>query len=48
MVMVERWTEDDDGSAARRARERHLWLIAARVLIPINALIVGWLIGQAL
>lgn len=47
-MTAEHWTIDDDTVERKRARERQLWLLAARILIPINALAIGLLIGQTL
>lgn len=44
---LDSWETDQQQTKPISAFERTFWLIAARVLIPVNALAIGYLIGQA-
>lgn len=44
---LDAWDTDQDQAKPIGSFERAFWLIAARVLIPVNALVIGYLVGQA-
>jgi hypothetical protein len=46
-MALDTWDSNDERSQRFGPFERVFWLVAARVLIPVNGLIVGYLIGQA-
>gem|GEM_PF-3373822 len=45
---VDAWDADQNQTKPISLFERTFWLIAARILIPVNAIVIGYLIGQAL
>ena len=44
---LDAWDTDQKQSKPIGMFERAFWLVAARVLIPVNAVVIGYLIGQA-
>jgi len=41
------WDSADDSNRRFPIWETKGWLMAARVLLPLNAFLLGWIIGQA-
>lgn len=44
---LDAWDADQNTSKPIGSFERAFWLVAARILIPVNAVVIGYLIGQA-